>query len=746
MIPGFCLLALAGLATAALEPREILHRALKQPTFNYKRDIEDRDSAPCRTLAKAYKAAGAKAGDTPIVDVPPSVGIACLKSVPLAKERDLALLEYLGPFVEFQSTLETLANPPEEYLFEGVDVLGGIEAAKSKLKKDEYKNQYEFMTDLRAIFTAANDNHFDYPPALLNAFMYVRRGLDIVPLSRDGTHVPEFFMALDVARGNNHELDYHPSAISNIDGTPIAKWLENDALRNPSNFQDPDAQFNNMFGSVQRTALGSVGAALLTQFEIPDSYTVYFRNGSELEIANTILFLPTADFSGIYSGKDFQNAIEIPSSKAKARAVEAKKVRRAVDEEEKKEKETSPTIPGYPYPVKKHSLNSISGYFLNRTSYRDTAVLSILSFLPVGFDLGDLDNFNITEYVLEGRQVIVDFFKQAQKESRNKLIIDLSGNGGGSVALATEVYRLLFPEGEFSGWDRYRANDILEVTSEADYDTLVNVVITQSEYYPVGPPNNTAIKTGKAWFGPYTAAGGQNVTAAFQQDKDLPWDPSVPAYYNGVDEDTTVIKKAVFKPENILIVTDGTCASACNILTGLLTRNHGIRTLALGGRPLDLAMQAMGGVKGTLLYRNADIVAASSAFVTGIKKDKAAVKLIQDAADVLPSLKDAPLLPLVQGADGGKVNALNGYTTDDLDGYPVHFRYEAANCRLFYTQRMTKDIREQWRFAAAVAWHGAKCVPGSTNQADNTIGNVTLAYDNRVRSHATPLKNLGQLY
>ncbi|KAG3179335.1 hypothetical protein PC129_g25456, partial [Phytophthora cactorum] len=133
--------------------------------------------------------------------------------------------------------------------------------------------------------------------------MYVRRGLSIVPLSHNGTHVPEFFMELDVVRGNNHQLDYHPSAIAKIDGTPIAKWLENDALRNPSNYQDPDAQFNTMFSTVQRTAIGSVGAALLTQFEIPDSYTVHFRNGSELDITTSILFLPTADFNDVYSGE-----------------------------------------------------------------------------------------------------------------------------------------------------------------------------------------------------------------------------------------------------------------------------------------------------------------------------------------------------------------------------------------------------------------------------------------------------------
>lgn len=736
MLPGLSLLALAGLATAALEPRQVLHQVRHQPTFNYVRDIQDRDSEPCKVLAQAYKASGAKAGDAPIVDVPPSVGIACLKSVPLAKERDLALIDYLLPFVQFQSTLEVLTNPPDEYLFPGVDVLGGIEAVRSKLSKNGYDSQYDFMTDLRAIFTAANDNHFNYPPALLNAFMFVRRGLDLMSLSSSGTHLPEFFMTVDVMHGNKKELDYYPSAIAKIDGIPVAKWLENAATLNTANYQDPDAQFNNMFSTIQRTAMGSVGASLLTQFEIPDSHTVKFRNGSSLEITNNIIFMPTTDFNGINSGEDFQAAFEIPSSKSKRS--EDVKMRRATDDSE-----DSAVVPGYPYPVEKHSMNSVAGYFLNDTDYQDTAVLSILSFLPVGFDLGDLDNFNITEYVLEGRKVIVDFFKKAQKENRDKLIIDLSANGGGSVTLATEVYRLLFPEGKFSGWDRYRANDLLEVTSEADYDTLVNVMITSSTYYPVDP-NNMPIKTGKEWFGPHTAAGGQNVTSAFQIDKDVPWDPSGPYYYNGVNPNYTVISEAVFKPENILIVTDGTCASACNILTGLLTRTHGIRTLALGGRPFHLAMQAMGGVKGTLLYRNADILSATSQFLTGIKKDKEAIQIVQDAADAFPSLKNAPLMPFVEGASGGQVNALNGYTDDDLDGYPVHFRYEAANCRLFYTQLMTKDVTEQWRHAAAIAWNGAKCVSGSTSNKDWTIGDA-LGYDIRVRSRAAPMANPGSL-
>ncbi|KAM5376762.1 hypothetical protein ACJZ2D_005385 [Fusarium nematophilum] len=734
-------LALAGFAAAALEPRQVMHQVRDQPSFIHSRDLRDSNAEPCKKLSEVYEASGSKAGDAPILAVPPSVGIACLKSVPLDKARDLALLDYLEPFLSFQSTLEVLANPPEEYLFPGVDVLGGLDAIREKLKKGSYDTQYEVMTDLRSLFAAANDNHFDYPPALLNSFLYVRRGLALEPISRDGLHTPQMFHSLDVLRGNNGKLDYYPSAIKSIDGTPIFTWLEDDAARNTNNFQDPDAQFNNLFSSIPRTAAGMTGTTLITQFEIPDTYTLEFKNGTTLEIVNEILVLPTADLTGLESGEDFHTYIELPPANASESG--GKDRRDTITQEEP----TDPDAPitGYPQHVVKHPLGSLAGYFLEGDGYEDTAVLSILSFLPVPFDFNNLRDFNMTDYILEGQDVVVDFIKQAYKSGRDKLIIDLSANGGGSVVLAQQIYRLLFPDGEFSGFDRYRANEALEAASSADYDTLVNLLITQSRYYPVGSDGDL-IKTGKEWFGPYTAKGGQNVTAAFQTNKEVAWDPSVPAYFNGFDPDNEpIVAKSPWKPENILIVTDGTCASACAILTGLLTRNHGIRTLALGGRPLKLPMQAMGGVKGTLLSLNSDLVTVTASFLSGVRNDKKAVAILKDAEDAFPSLSNPPLQPLPVGAAGGKVNALNGYAADDLDGYPVHFRYEAANCRLFYTQRMLADPSETWKHASAIAWAGSPCVPGSSAGEDGKMGEKAPKYDSRVRSRAKGVQGPGSL-
>lgn len=155
-------LAFAGLAAATLQPRalehrEIMHRARDLPTYTHHRDVRSIDSKPCGILSEVYEAANVAPGDSAIVAVPPSIGIACLKSVPYNKKRDLALLDYLLPYVSWQSTLETLANPPESYLFPGVDVLYGFEAIKSKLEKDEYNSQYEVMTDLRSLVSVLFD-------------------------------------------------------------------------------------------------------------------------------------------------------------------------------------------------------------------------------------------------------------------------------------------------------------------------------------------------------------------------------------------------------------------------------------------------------------------------------------------------------------------------------------------------------------------------------------------------------------
>ncbi|KAM0276574.1 hypothetical protein ACHAQH_006627 [Verticillium albo-atrum] len=723
MFVGIPCLALAALTYASLEPRKLVHEARHLKPAVFHRQIGNSTSDPCRVISQAWESAEHTEGDGVIIPVPPSVGIACLKSIPVDKARDLALLEYLAPFVGFQSTLEILADPPEGYLLSGVDVLGGLEVVKKKLENDGYDNQYEALSELRSIFVAANDNHFNYSPAILSTFLFIRNQLDIVSISSDGTDVPDIYMTIDVLAAGRGNSTFRPSAIQDIDGVSVFEFLEKDAVRNVANYQDPDAQFNALFSTIAGSAVGKGGSSLISGFEVPDNYTINFANGSSLTIENQIFFPPTVDFSGITSGEKFHEVFEVPPA-ATTYAPALEPTSSVVPTSTP----TAPFIEGYPWPVEKHSMNSISGYFLNQTGFEDTVVLSILSFLPVGFDLGNAGSLNLTEFVLEGRRVVVELFEAAEADGRDKLIVDLSANGGGSVVLAQEIYRLLFPDGVFNALDRYRANTVLGLVAEANYTTLNNIVITGSSDFSVGA-DNKPIQDGEKWFGPYNVEG-QNTTIAFQDDKTKPFDSELGVYINGEDPSGDApISKAYFSPDNIVIITDGTCASACNILTGLATRNHGVRTIALGGRAIEAPMQAMGGVKGSLLNLNSDIVGIVAQIAMAFENDTDVLEKLEAVADEIPSLEPAPLLPLIEGTQGGQVNSRNAYTTDDIDGYPVHFRYEAANCKLFYTLPMLFDVSEIWRSAADIAWGNGTCVSGSTVNDDGTIGNETVGYD-----------------
>ena len=62
----------------------------------------------------------------------------------------------------------------------------------------------------------------------------------------------------------------------------------------------------------------------------------------------------------------------------------------------------------------------------------------------------------------------------------------------------------------------------------------------------------------------------------------------------------------------------------------------------------------------------------------------------------------------------------NPYRRNDTET-PVHFVYEVANCRLFYTPETVLSVTKMWNAVTDVAWNSAQCVPGSTVNEHGTI-------------------------
>ncbi|UNI19459.1 hypothetical protein JDV02_005641 [Purpureocillium takamizusanense] len=673
------------------------------------------DPAPCKILSDAYKAANA-AGQPLDVNIPPSVGIACLRSVPVDRERDLKLIDYIIPYISFQSTIEMLKSPPEEYLLDGVDILGGIQTIKEKLHNGQYSSQYEVMSDLRSIFAAASDSHFDYRPAILNTFEFKRPGLNLVTISKDGVALPKVYMAPDIVNEDN------AADVVNIDGVPVFDFLEKEAVYQKC--QDPDAQYNSLFNSLPSLATQGLGGTLITRFEVPDNHTVQFSNGTSRVTQNYVSFLPGVNFTDVDSGDAFHRKFELPPATVPNAKSEDFPVASPIQKE-------SPVLAdaSFPEPVAKHSKGSIAGYFLNGPGFEDTVVLSLLRFVPIHLN----EPFNFTDFVLEARDVVVKTVQKARKENRDKLLIDLSANIGGSIAMAADVYALLFPQAQFNNFGRLRATESLKLLAQADYSATRELFNIPN--FPLDQ-NNRTLGNASDFIGPYTVKG-ETVTAAYQFDRTKPEIP--PNFYvNAQGPGPAPIPEQPFKPENILIITDGTCASACTILTGLLTRNQGVRTVALGGRPLPYPMQAMGGVKGTLFTGFSSIHYTFKQLASFASANPQMADVFKGLQGAIPSNETAPLLPLIENSGG--VNSRSDYTKEDLEGYPVHFKYEAANCKLFYTRQMALDVSETWRRAATVAWKNGSCVPGSTVNNDGTIGSRAVPFNSRVKSRAPGIK------
>jgi hypothetical protein len=117
-----------------------------------------------------------------------------------------------------------------------------------------------------------------------------------------------------------------------------------------------------------------------------------------------------------------------------------------------------PTLIGYPKPVFIQESKEVSGYYLNDTNYKDVAVLVLPAFSPTFNDPKTQLSAN-TEGFVNTQELLRKFFADAVKQSKKKLVIDLRGNGGGTIDMGFELFKQLFPSIEPYGASRYRAHE-----------------------------------------------------------------------------------------------------------------------------------------------------------------------------------------------------------------------------------------------------------------------------------------------
>ncbi|KAK2001151.1 peptidase S41 family protein [Colletotrichum falcatum] len=661
--------------------------------------------AACAEIGQAYDEAALTDARGSVV-VKPSMAYQCLRSIPVDVERDVALVEYMRPWLEFQSTIGILPNPPEEYLYPGVDIFGGLDNITHSLENDGYKSQLDFVVDLyRLINVKPRDGHLAWSSAL-NALISFSTPALFISISEDGVKTPKVYLYSDYKQSLRQ--GYNASDVKSFENSPIVDYLQQRSVDN-SRDQDPDAAYNEqLYSAAMANVLETAGAGRYHHTTLGDKSVIEFTNGTEVTIVNSAHVV--GNFSGIDSGSAVHDRFEVPGSDGRAKV--GLNTTRG---------DFSPRLEGYPTPFVLHEDRYVSGYHFNDPPLEDTAVLAVNAF--VSRNSSRAESEARLDDALDFMRVVGDFVETSRRRRKSKLVVDLQGNGGGLVTNAVALYAILFPEAgrEAHMNMRVRAHAALGwAGSTAEY-TGADL---RRLPYPVG-------------FAGFVDADQRNFTewASFYGPDKL---GDGDEYYSNIVQPAAVtigrdgvpgvpeIPEPWFQPEDTVVVTDGHCASACSYVVGMMARELGVQVVAAGGRPLDTPMQGVGGTKGgpvITLRPYQRLLAALGALVA----PPAGVDLTPfERAD--PPLAGAP-------TDAWSVNSANVYPDDDAGGTPAQFRYEAANCKLYYTWETLTNMTGLWSAVAGVKWDGAKCVPGSTTNEDGTMGASAPGYSDRVVSN-----------
>jgi hypothetical protein len=545
-----------------------------------------------------------------------------------------------------------------------------------------------------------------------------------------GNNTPEIYAYSDEAALTNPENSgYSPSPITQINGEDVLAWLNSYASQNGRS-QDPDANYNQVFVNIPTLAyLGTeTDYFALSRCYQGENTVLTFANESTRDVTTRAQFLSSKSLEGLTDGASFfdrfcnNNLTETILAQANSSGTTPSQTTSndtVVPYEPVSTEGVTPPHPAYPSPIVISSDKSVAGYLSD--TYPDLAILAVPSFSSIS--------------PIEFENVVRQLLATASENDRTKLVIDLRGNGGGTIFLAYDLFRQLFPTETPYGAGNYRAGELHNFTGRvasenieqlrSTYPELVKagvdgVVLNSFNYREPLTENNESFSSWENFFGPnqndrgdFTSLNRFNLTDISAT--------TVPIL--GYTNDN-ITQPQTFSPEDIVLLHDGTCASTCAIFSEFMTSQMSTHSIAVGGRPQTGPMQGVGGVKGSQVQGMFILSTIITAVLTAAPLPDQLAFVTKFGTDVLAATNQA----LNRASPGGSllvkatVNFRNNIRKGDESATPLQHVYEAADCRFFYTAGMYVDQSAVWHRAYDSTWGSMECVEGSTEHASSVTG------------------------
>ncbi|ETS74056.1 hypothetical protein PFICI_13922 [Pestalotiopsis fici W106-1] len=705
-------------------------------------------NTPCAEVSSSWAAqATAAFTRTRRAQVPAQLAFECLMSVPVDIEGDIKQIEEPKHFLEFQSTLNCLntghyINIESAIHNKPLNLLAELDYTAQSIKDRAYHSDFEVQLALHSLFRRAKDSHLRIFPDMLEVFLFVRPETKLVSISEDGLDLPRLYLLSDLhlasASGN-----FVPSCVETINGKNATEYLQ--SLWTHGTYHDEDAQYNSFFPNPAAEVVGmdSGGQFHLTQGLYDGPVTTFgFMNGSRVVNENIAMIREFYNFSNINDGSSFfakfcqgdTNEVEANSpTQTSAESIEPIFLR----------SDTYMLPEEYPEPVITQSGLSVQGYQLESRRHYDVAVLALPNFKPIAEPRQDTDE--TVAGFLEAQAVLQDFIMQSKQKGLKKLIIDLRGNSGGTIDMAFEFFKQLFPSVEPFGASRFRAHDAFYMYSksvadliESDTAMVMNdglfseVARSTANFQNLLNIEGMPFANFTTYYGPYREDGDAFTAIRRYNFSNHLGGHTLAPYVNITGYNFALLASPTqpFLPENMVILHDGICQSACAIFSQLMREQGHVQTIAIGGRPRKEPMQGVGGTKGAQLLTFDSIIKhmQTTLRITSVLHGKDGERRLLQTTPV-GSLLNASQIRLRSarfsgdGHANGAVNSLDNMGRVDDKLVPLEFVYEAADCRLFYTAKSYINPTRLWEMAADAKWGDSSCVEGSMSHA-TAIGSM----------------------
>ncbi|KAL8709816.1 MAG: hypothetical protein Q9225_007391, partial [Loekoesia sp. 1 TL-2023] len=665
----------------------------------------------------------------------------CLISTPFNATVATNFLSYYKDTLQFQSTLAYLNSPPSTYNQPSVDLLGGLDVIQQAVDSGAYTNEYDFEAAVQKLVYSTHDAHLILYAGVLSVFTF-GAPVSIVSVSLDGIAFPKIFILDDLLEAGDptRRASFEPSAITSINGVGTVDFLKSFATSNSFGTLEPHADWNQLMSNPANDIQGFFSAFEgSSPFWPGNEITFAFENGTEpLTLPWLATYSIPEDTPLITSGDDFYQIFVLgqtpdidPSATLSAFPTATAIATSAFETSDFVSTGTAVADPSaassslvtaspaaatsaapqatsweyFPYPPNPVTVQPnlgdggvITGYFLNDNV---TAVLSIPSF--------DVNS----ESVISFSTAVGEFIRDSKAAGKDRIIIDLQRNGGGGDLLATDTFKQFFPSIDPFGGSRLRAHDTANVLGN-----------TISNYYSSSNSTTQDLFAGSAWtagsfinadtgrnfstwaelFGPHMYNGDYFTTTQRNNLSSVVFDEALGGIVVYGFGNRSATSPQPYDAKNIILLSDGTCSSACASFVELMHHQAGVRTVVVGGLPEAGPMQIPAGSRGAEAY-------SSFALDNDISF---AASVNSTAASLLPQNRDIEFYITYAGFNLRDAVRKN-------DPTPLQFQNFPADCRIFYTKETVYNFENLWNYVIDAMWRNPSlCIAGSATPFESS--------------------------